>query len=421
MAIRRSFLIMLAITVLCNIVDGSDWSQWHGPKRDNISPDKNLLKEWPKGGPKLIWTVEGIGAGYSTVSKIGDSIYITGTVNKKGMLNKIGLDGKLAWQKPYASEWTRSYGGARSTPTIDGPNAYLMSGLGEVVCIDRENGQVKWSLNTFKKYKGRAPYWGVAESILICEDKLFCMAGGKNASIVALDKLSGKEAWTTKDLSEGVAYCSAILVEHHGKKQIVTSLPDSVVGIDVENGNLLWSSPVAPLMSPDAERRGKGSTAATPIYRDGCVFVSTGYHFGGAKIRISEDSSKATVVWKNFDLDNHHGGVLLIGDYLYGTGWTSNTKGDWFCVDWETGKTVYSYNWDDNKGSISYADGMLYCYCEKAGEVALVKADPKGFDIISSFEITKGEDEHWAHPVILDGVLYIRHGDCLMAYDVSSN
>ena len=417
---KISSISLLLIIFVCGYCSGSDWLQWHGPNRDNISVEKNLLKQWPESGPKLIWSVDGIGIGYSTISKIGDSIYITGTVNKQGMLNKIDLNGKLIWQKPYGVEWTRSYAGSRSTATIDGGNAYVMSGLGEVVCLDRESGKVKWSLNTFEKYKGRVPFWGVAESILIYKDRLFCMAGGKNASIVALDKNSGEEIWTTKELSESVAFCSPILIDHHGKKQLVTVLPDSIVGIDVENGKLLWSSPVAPLMGPEAERRGKGSTAATPVYRDGCVFVSTGYNFGSAKLNISQDSSTATVLWKNHDLDNHHGGVLLIGDNLYGTGWGSNTKGDWFCVDWETGKTAYSYNWDDNKGSVSYADGMLYCYTEKTGTGALVKAEPTGFEMISSFKITKGKDEHWAHPVILDGVLYIRHGEALMAFDISA-
>jgi outer membrane protein assembly factor BamB len=404
--------------IVYNVGMAADWSQWHGPNRDNISTEKNLLERWPETGPNLIWSIDGLGDGYSTVSKVGRSIYITGMVEKEGMLSKIDLTGQLIWQKPYGLEWNKSFPGSRSTATIHKQNAYVMSGMGNLVCLDSETGEVKWSLNTFEKFNGKLTPWGVAESILVDNEKLFCMAGGANASIIALDKNNGDFLWATKELSERVAFCSPILVDHHGKKQLVTVLPESVVGIDIENGKLLWKCPTASFRGPDAKPHGLGSTANTPVYRDGCVYVSTGYDFGGAKLKISEDSSTATIVWKNYDLDNHHGGVLLIENYLYGSGWNGNAKGDWFCIDWSTGKTIYSYNWDNNKGSVSYADGMLYCYAERSGTVALVKAVPTGFEIISSIEITNGEGEHWAHPVILDGVLYIRHGDSLMAYDI---
>ena len=415
---RNLFSLVFVLVFACSGFCG-DWSQWHGPRRDNLSPDTGLMKSWPAGGPDVLWSVEGIGKGYSTVSISDGYIYITGIINKKeGVISKISLDGKKVWRKPYAAEWYRSYGSSRTTPTINDGCAYLMSGLGEVVCIDIQTGQKKWSLNTFEKYKGRAPFFGVAESLFVDQTKVYCMAGGKKASYVALNKKSGKEIWTTKELTEKASYCSPILIDHYGKKQLVTLLDESFVGIDIADGTVLWKLPKKAFYNPDGDRRGRHCDTNTPIYKDGCVFISTGYDQGCARIRISKDSSAGTVLWRNYDLDNHHGGIVLVDGKLYGAGWDGNTKGDWVCVDWQSGKTLYIHNWDRNKGSLTYADGMLYCYAERTGNFALVKADPAKFDIVSSFTVTYGEDEHWAHPVVLDGRLYVRHGDVLKVYDV---
>ena len=397
-----------------------DWAQWHGALRDNISVETGLLDEWPKGGPEMLWSVEGIGKGYSSVSVSEGFVYVTGMAGRdKGMLSKISVEGKLIWRKGYGKEWYRSYAGSRSTPTITGGFAYIMTGQGEVVCMDIETGEKVWSVNTFDKYGGRLPYWGLAESVVVDGSKVYCQAGGKNASVAALRKTDGSVVWVTKELSEKASFCSPIIVDHHGKKQLITVLAESVVGIDISNGKVLWKMAKKVFSNPDGDRRGLDNSTNTPIYKDGFVFVSSGYDQGAAKIRISEDSREASLVWKNYELDNHHGGIVLVEGKLYGAGWDGNTKGDWLCVDWETGKTLYKHSWDKNKGSLTYAEGMLYCYAEKTGKMALVKADPSKFDIVSTFEITKGEDEHWAHPVISNGRLYIRHGDVLMVYDIS--
>jgi len=372
--VRGVFAVVSLMLLQSSFASGADWAQWHGPLRDNISTETGLMDQWPQGGPKMLWSVDGIGAGYSTVSIAEGFIYITGMVEKAGMLSKFDLEGKLIWQKPYADEWYRSFPGSRSTPTIDNGYAYIMGGLGDAVCIDIKTGEKRWSVNTFEKFGGKLSFWGVAESVLVDGDKVFCVAGGANASIVALDKGSGEVLWTTKQLSERVAFCSPILVDHHGKKQLITVLPESLVGIDIDDGTVLWKIATESFRNPECDKRGTGSTANTPIYKDGCVFVSTGYDHGAAKIRISEDSRGATVVWKNYELDNHHGGVVLVDGMLYGSNWHSNDKGDWLCVDFETGKTSYTYNWDSNKGAVSYADNMLYCYAEKSGKLALVRA-----------------------------------------------
>jgi len=413
-----SVTVIAVVMIFAQSSIAKGWPQWKGPLRDNISTETGLVKQWPENGPPMLWSIEDIGIGYSTVSISDGFIYITGMVDRQGMLNKIDPDGKLIWQKPYAGEWYKSYAGSRSTPTINGGYAYIMGGIGDVVCVDITTGVKKWSVNVFEKYGGKPTVWGIAESLLVDGEKVFCMAGGTKASLAAFDKKSGEVLWATKELTEQVAFCSPILADHHGKKQLITVLPTFVVGVDIEDGKLLWKCAMESFRNPEGQKRGIGSTASTPIYKDGCVFVTTGYDHGGAKIRISEDSTTATVAWKNYDLDNHHGGVVLVDGMLYGAGWIDNIKGDWVCVDFESGKTMYTYSWDSNKGSVSYADDMLYCYAEKTGKVALVKADPTGFGVVSSFAITAGEDEHWAHPVIFGGRLYIRHGDVLMAYDV---
>jgi outer membrane protein assembly factor BamB len=237
----RNFAVIVCLLVFTGTGFCGDWSQWHGPNRDNLSTDTGLLKSWPKGGPSVVWSVEGIGKGFSTVSVADGFIYITGLVRKKvGILSKIGLDGKIVWQKPYGGEWYRSYDSTRTTPTINDGCAYIMSGLGEVVCMDIETGKKKWSVNTFKKYGGKIPHFGVAESVVVDDTKVYCLSGGKKGSIFALNKKSGKVLWTTKELTEKASYCSAIVIDHHGKIQLITLLAESMVGIDIATGKVLW-------------------------------------------------------------------------------------------------------------------------------------------------------------------------------------
>jgi outer membrane protein assembly factor BamB len=414
-------LLVLAITLFLNQSGmAGNWPQWHGPNRDNISTETGLMQQWPEGGPKMLWSVEGMGAGYSTVSISDGFIYATGMTQKQGILSKIDLSGKLIWQKTYADEWKRSSPGARSTPTINDGFAYIMSGNGDVVCMDIKTGEKKWSVNTFTKYGGKLTGWGVAESFVVDSEKVYCKAGGANASIVALDKKTGKEVWTTKGLSDSISFSSSILVVHHGKKQLISIVAKSVVGIDIQDGKVLWKCPKSSFLNPDGLTDGVYASASTPIYKDGCVFVASPRNNGAGVIRISEDSSTATVVWKNYDYDNYHGGSVLVDGMLYGANWISNAKSEWLCVDFKTGKTMYTDKWDGKAGSVLYADNMLYCYAERIGKIALVKPDPSEFAIVSSFKITLGKKEHWAHPVILDGRLYIRHGDVLMAYDIKA-
>ncbi len=387
----------------------NNWPQWQGPDRDAISRETGLLKKWPDGGPKLIWSAKDLGAGFSSVSIADGNIYVTGLKGEQGVLTAMDLNGNRKWQKPYGLEWTSSHAGSRTTPTIDGDRAYTFSGMGIMSCLDITNGEMKWSVDTLEKFEGKNLRWGMAESVLIDGDKVICTPGGKNASVVALNKMTGETIWTTKDLSEKSAFCSPILVERGSKRLIVTMLAASVVGIDIDSGKVVWSDPYA-----EYQEKPRGNNPVTPVYLDGYIYTTSGYSNGGAMLELSADGGSVTRKWVDAVLDVHHGGAVVVDGYIYG----SRHKGNWVCLDWNSGEVKYEDK-AKGKGSITAAEGMLYCYDEK-GTVTLAKASPKGFDIVSSFEVTLGEDEHWAHPVILNGRLYIRHGGALMAYDIKA-
>jgi len=394
-------------------IGSKTWAQWRGPNRDGKSKEVGLLKSWPDGGPKLLWSVDGLGGGFSTVAIANGFIYVTGMKGKEGMLSAIDLEGNLKWQKPYGPEWTGSPPGVRSTATVDGDSVYIMTGVGTVVCLDANAGNVKWKEDVKEKFDGKTPHWGYAESLLIDGDKLICTPGGEKGSIVALDKRTGLTIWISKNLTEASAFCSPILIKRGPRKLVITLLAESIVGIDAETGEVLWKDKFK-----ECRGFGRPNHPITPVYYDGAVYSTSGYNKGGALYELSPDGTKASRKWVDKVLDTHHGGVVLVNGYIYGSNWKSNRKGDWACLEWDTGKVMYETKWLGSKGSITYADGMLYCYEEREGTVALVKASPKGFDIVSSFKVTKGTDEHWAHPVICDGRLYIRHGETLMAYNI---
>ena len=369
------------------------------------------MKEWPEGGPKLLWSAEGLGNGFSSVSIADGLIYATGIVDKEGILSVFDLQGNFKWKKPYGPEWTKSYPDSRCTPTVDEGNVYIISGMNAISCQDAKTGDVKWMVNTFEKFGGAYPRWGYAESPLIVGELVICTPGGKKATIVALDKNTGQTVWASKSIGEKSSYCSPRLVERGGKKLIVTMTENSIIGVDSKDGNILWRYDCKLYQG-----KPKDVNPNTPIYSDGRMYVTSGYGKGGAKLKLSEDGSKIlSQEWTNLTLDCHHGGVVLVDGYIYGTNMGSN----WVCLNWDSGEVMYQTK-GIGKGSITYADGMLYCYGEKGGTMALVKATPEKFDIVSSFKVPMGTGQHWAHPVICDGRLYIRHGDALMAYDIKA-
>ncbi len=402
------------ITAAVLPTDKSEWPQWKGPNRDNLSTETGLLKEWPKSGPMELWTAEGLGAGYATVAIANGKIYTTGRLDDDGYLFCLDMNGKQLWKQSYGAEWKRSFSGTRCTPTIDGGFAYVISGLGAVACFDAETGKKIWQADPTTELGGKYPHWGYGESPLVLDDKVVLTIGGEKAILAALNTSDGKIVWTTPGNGETSSYCSPVSFEWAGKTVIAGMTSKHIVAVDAKDGKLLWDYPVESYV----EGRIRAGHPNTPYFKDGYLFCTSGYDMGSVLLQIAPDGSKAKQVWSNADLDSHHGSFVVIGGSIYGPNWQSNKKGKWVCVDWKTGKTLYEQEWH-NKGCIAYAEGMLYCYEEGGGNVGLVKADPSGFEPVSTFKITKGEKEHWAHPVICGKRLYIRHGEVLMAYDIA--
>ena len=414
---NRNLLIAVSfITVVFfsgTILLADDWPQWRGPERNGSSKETNLLKNWPENGPDLLWSVENMGEGFSSASISNGQIYITGVIDKQETLTSLDPDGQIKWQTTYGDRWKGSYPEARTTPTLDGNFVYVISGMGKVICVDRKSGQIKWSVQALDDFDGEYPKWGIAESPLIIDNKIICTPGGEEASVVALDKITGKMIWQSLQLSELGNYCSPILINRGGKKIIATQLAESFVGLDAEDGTLLWRDEYE-----DYQDDPKDININSPLYHDGHIFVTSGYDNPSANYELSPDGTKITRKWINEILDVHLGGVVLENGYLYGSNWEDNRNGNWVCLDWKTGKVMWEEKWI-TKGSIITAEGMLYCYEEKKGAFGLVSATPEKFDMVSSFSVSLGKGLHWAHPAISDGRLYVRHGDALMVYNIS--
>jgi outer membrane protein assembly factor BamB len=411
--IKNTIALILPFLLTGAVCYADDWPQFRGPNRDGKSAETGLLKKWPESGPKLLWSVDGLGIGFSSVVVADGFIYTTGMLNGEGFLFAYDLSGNLKWKVSYGPEWQRSHRGTRTIPTVDDSRVYVFSGTGILACFDAKTGEEKWAVDTLNKFEGKNIMWGIAESVLIVGANAICTPGGKDASVVAFDKMTGRSVWTSKGLSERSSYCSPALIEIGGTELIATMLERSVVGLDIKTGKVLWKDRIK-------EGIGRHNHPVSPLYRDGYIYITAGYEIGGVMYRLSADGTKISKKWEDATLDVHHGGVVLVDGYLYGANWTSNARGDWVCLDWDNGKVMYETRWNGNKGSIIYADGMLYCYDENTGDVALVKASPKDFEIVSSFRVTEGSGKHWAHPAISDGRLYIRHGDALMAYEIKS-
>lgn len=403
----KNLALIAALTMgMCvGSLRGQVESQWRGPERDGIYPEKNLLKVWPEEGPPRLWLAEGFGDGYSSPAVAGDRIYITGEIKGEGFLFALDLNGRQVWRSSYGKEWSGSRPGARTTPTVVGNRIYLMSAHGGAVCFDT-SGKNAWSVDLAKKFGARNLQWGMTESPLIDGNKVFFTPGGRNSTVVALNRETGETIWDIKGNGETSGYCSPCLITHGKRRLLLTMTAKSLVAIDADSGEFLWSR---------SHTTDYDVNANTPLYDKGRVFTNSGYGTGGQMFQITSDGNSADRVWTQKGLDSQMGAVVLVDGHIYGSG--HNRRG-WHCLNWATGEVQYSVRKAGNKGNIIFSDGMLYLYSER-GDIALVRPNPEEFEIISSFRIREGSGEHWAHLVIKAGRLYVRHGDTVMAYDIS--
>ena len=413
----RPFMVVLALIFLWQPSLSQSITQFRGPARNGVFPETGLLKSWPDTGPKLLWAREDLERGFASVAVTDEAIYIAGMDSRVEYLSVLNLNGEILWRIRYGQAVQRTYPETRSTPTIEGNRIYVISGRGEVVCINGRERKIQWSVNAFEKFEGEFWQWEIAESVLIVDDKVIYTPGGNVTSMVALDKMTGETVWQTESLETPSAFVSPILCEYGGKKIIVGVLTDHIIGVDAENGGTLWQVKYHDIETPTFHEWAPKNNCVTPLYHDGHLFVTSGYDHVGVMFRLGDGGNAGEQIWVNKELDNHHGQVVKVGPYIYGSNWIDNARGNWCCVDWATGETKYEVTWQ-TKGSVTAADGMLYCYEEKRGNLALVKPTPDDFEIVSSFRIMQGSGPHWTQPVLHGGVLFIRHGNALMAYDV---
>jgi outer membrane protein assembly factor BamB len=329
------------------------------------------------------------------------------------------MNGKILWQTVMGRSWTGSNPESRATPTVEGNKVYTCSGFGDLASIDGTSGKILWSYKASELNKGTYGTWGIAESLLIDGNKIYFSPGGPETMTIAIDKATGDVIWKSASLNDKPGYVSPILINYAGRKMIVNVSLGHVFGIDASNGEILWKVSHGQSSDPNL-RRFDLIKCTTPLYRDGMVYVTGGYDTGSMMVKIATDGKSANVAWTDSNLDNHHGGVVLVNGYIYGSNWLNNNNGNWCCIEWNSGKKMWEEPWN-TKGSIISAEGMLYVYEEKNGNVGLLKVNPEKFDLVSSFKVTQGDSgPFWAHPVIHNGILYLRHSNALMAFNIKN-
>lgn len=400
----KGLLTFLVLFAILTAGFSQEPTRWRGASGNGIYKESGLMKSWPLGGPEELWSFKELGKGHSSVAVSQGFLYTSGMLEETGVLYKFEADGNLLWKKEYGPEFSSSYTGTRGSPVLVGEKIYLESGAGSLYCFHNSDGSLLWSKDLFKDFDGSNITWGVNETPVVDGDIIYATPGGKRNNIIALNRHTGNLIWTSKAEGELSAYCTPLLIEHNGRKILVTHTASHLIGLDAGTGTLLWSH----------EQPNKYSVHAnTPVYYNGSIFYFSGYGKGGGMLKLSEDASTVSQTWFNQKLDSRMGGAVVVDGYIYMSG--DNAR-EWRCIEWESGKDMYVSS-ELGKGVVIYADGMLYCYTDR-GELALVKADPAGFKVVSKTKVTKGSEQHWAHPVIHEGVLYLRHGSALIAYKV---
>ena len=403
-------LILISISVFAQEV-----VEFRGVNRTGWYDESGLLKEWPENGPEMVTRIEGIGKGYSQPVFAEGKIFVSGIKEDTiDVLSAYDLKGELLWETPYGRSWTRSYIDSRSTPTYENGMVYVSSGTGQVSSVDAASGKIKWQVNAIEEYSGEIFKHGDAESVLLANDLVLYLTGGEKNTMVALNKNDGSLEWKSKSLGGAKSYASPTLINHNSRQIILAQTTDNIIAIDPADGNILWSYD---LIQYHEKSQGRGAQTNPPLYDNGEIFITSGYDHPGIMLKLSEGRKSVQLKWKNDDIDTHHGGVVLVDGNLYGSNWQNNANGRWVSVNWKTGKTNWEEEWN-NKGGIIYADGMLYLYDEKRGNVGLAKPNPNKLELVSSFQMDEGEGPHWSHPAIYDGMLFIRHGNVLMIYDI---
>ncbi|HLJ97130.1 MAG TPA: PQQ-binding-like beta-propeller repeat protein [Gemmataceae bacterium] len=416
-------LLILTVSVCAATMPtlAADWPQWRGPDRTDRSTETGLLKTWPQSGPPLIWTYAEAGVGYSGPAIVGDRLYAMGAEDQTEYVYALDIGSrtpKKVWSAAVGPIYQEGHGdGPRGTPTVDGDLLYAIGGKGNLVCVETATGKIRWQQSLPRDLGGRQPYWGYTESPLIDGEKVLCTPGGPQGTIAALNKKTGEKIWQTAKLTDPAGYASMIAAEVGGLRQYIQTTMKGVAGVAADDGRLLWHY---------LEPAFRTAVIPTPIFHHDFVYVSSGYGAGCDLLHLIPDGPKGTKaekVYANKNMVNHHGGVVLVGEYLYGY---SDGKG-WVCQEFKTGKNVWEEKRKLGKGSITYADGRLYCYSEADGTLVLIDASPDGWKEDGRFKIPRESTRRgpsgrvWTHPVIAHGQLYLRDQELLFCFDVKDH
>jgi outer membrane protein assembly factor BamB len=414
-SLRKRELCVLGATILTMAAASlaADWPQWRGPARDGKSADTGLLKEWPADGPKLAWKATGLGSGYASISVVGNRLYTMGDVD--GASTLLALDaskeGKIVWSvkvgKAGAPGWG-GFGGPRCTPTVNGDQIFAVDQWGEFVCVSTA-GKELWRKSYEKDFGAKRPEWGFSESPLVDGDKVIATPGGPGGAMVALNRKTGDVIWRSKDFSDGAQYSSVVIAEFGGVRQYVQLFMNNLVSVSAKDGSVLWNAP----------RKGETAVIPTPVIEGDIVYVTSGYGIGCNAFKIAAKDGKfsAEEIYANKEMANHHGGVIQVGDKVYGY---SDGKG-LVCQEIKTGKTVWAEKGKAKKGCVSLADGMLYLREEDTGKVILVEASSEGFQEHGRFsQPNRAKEKAWPHLTIANGKLYVRDQGTLLCYDLKA-
>ena len=401
----KRIILILATLALTLPATAIDWPQWRGPNRDGVSTEKDLLDVWPEGGPRLLWKASGVGTGFSSVSVVKGKIYTMGDGKEASHVYCVNAtDGKLAWTSQAVGKTGGNYKGTRSTPTVVNGLVYALGQFGDLVCLKADTGLEVWRISLTKDFGGRSGGWNYTESPLIDGGRVLVTPGGKKGAVVALDKKTGKTLWQSTDFTDGAQYSSLIVREFGGKRQYVQLTGANVVGLHADTGKVLWKAP----------RKGKTAIISTPIFKEGHVFVSSAYGVGCNGFRVTHEGGafSAKEIYANKSISNHHGGCILVGDHVYGSSGSTLA-----CLELKTGKEMWRER-SVGKGSIVVVDNKIILRSE-SGPVALVELNPNGYKEISRFiQPYRSKARAWPHPVVSNGILYLRDQDILLAYDL---
>ena len=412
---KNYFLLVVLAVLTPMMLKAQTNSQWRGDNRDGVYNETGLLKVWPEGGPQLLWSFEGLGSGYTSVAIANEKIYVTGMEDDNLNLFVFNLSGQLLTKKTVGKEWNRQYPGTRNSVVVNDGKLYIGNSLGQLICLDERTLNQIWMKDGLNDFDGRNIMFGVTENPLIVGDKIFLTPGGVTNNMVALNKNTGALIWSSTGTRTESTYTSPLYIGNYSVPMVITYMAaaqraprgtphdNKIVAFNANTGELIWSH---------SQPSGNTINPNTPIYHDGHIFSSTGYGGGSWLLKLTNGGRGIEQVWHN-PADNQHHGPVKVGDYIYTTG--HNNRG-FYCIDWKTGETKYMEN-NHPAASMVYADGMIYAYDDRGG-MSLIRPNTEKFDVVSKFQIILGTEQHWAHPVIHNGVMYIRHGDALMAYKV---